>query len=80
MVFTKWLVRRHPRLRIARHLFRILHYLECRYNFVTVGHCFRTYHNLTADFGTRVEKEVAEARMRELQLDPLDGSAEWAHL
>eukprot|EP00974_Lingulodinium_polyedra_P001968 186028-Lingulodinium_polyedra.AAC.1 len=45
MVFTQWLVKRHPRPRIARHLFRILHYLECRFNFVTVGHYFRTYHN-----------------------------------
>ena len=40
MVFTQWLRRRHPRPRMAKHLFRILHYLECKYDFVVLGHYF----------------------------------------
>ena len=80
MVFTNWLKKRHPRPRLVRHLFRILHYLESKYKFTTVGHFFRTYHNVTADFGSRASKDEVDTRMRELGLQEVDATAVWADL
>ncbi|CAK0902505.1 unnamed protein product, partial [Prorocentrum cordatum] len=80
MAFTNWLKKRHPRPRLVRHLFRILHYLECKYNFMTIGHFFRTYHNVTADFGSRASQEEVKRRMDELGLSSDDAAHEWADL
>ena len=40
-----WILHRHARNRMARHLLRLLRYLEIRFHFVTTAAFVRTYHN-----------------------------------
>eukprot|EP00959_Pyramimonas_sp_CCMP1952_P161358 3374355-Pyramimonas_sp.AAC.1 len=47
---------------------------------MTIGHFFRTYHNVTADFGSRASQEEVKRRMDELGLSSVDAAHEWADL
>ena len=55
-----WLGARHARNRMARHLLRLLRYLEARGHFVVVSAYVRTYRNQLQDFLSREIQEVVD--------------------
>ena len=76
MNVRSWLASRKARTPMARHLLRILGMLEARYRFRTLAFYIRTYHNVTADWVSRVSKGVVEGDLKNkgwTKVDPVEG-------
>ena len=62
-VVRSWIERRQSGSRAGRLLVRVLNMCEMRYRFQLVAGWWRTYHNVTADYITRCDREDFEAHL-----------------
>ena len=61
----RWIEARRPKNRLARHLVRLLNYVEAKYHcWVLAAPYIRTYSNEMADMITRAEEGEVHRRMR----------------
>ena len=68
-----WLERRGPRNRFARHVVRVLAFLEVEGGFRLLPAYVRTYHNGALDFISRATREAVRDFAKELDLTEVDG-------
>ena len=72
-----WLGARHARNRMARHLLRLLRYLEVRGHFVVVNAYATTYLNQLQDFLSRETQEVVDTEMHRLGYLRAESAGPW---
>eukprot|EP00972_Heterocapsa_arctica_P077603 11445076-Heterocapsa_arctica.AAC.1 len=65
---------------MARHLLRLLRYLEVRGHFCTDSAYVRTYHNLLNDFLSRETKGEVDLEMTKRGYTRLEASTAWAEI
>jgi hypothetical protein len=73
----RWLQKRSAKNRLARHLLRLLRYLEVRGGFVVVSAYIRTYHNLLCDFGSREDEALVVKDFASRGLSRVDLKEAW---
>ena len=75
-----WTRRRTARNRMARHLLRILRYIELKGKFVILATWLRTYHNATLDWISRDEQQVVQLLMQGEGFVEVSVAQTWAEI
>ena len=65
---------------MARHLLRLLRYLEVTGHFVVVSAYVRTYHNQLQDFLSRETQEVVDTEMHRLGYVRAESAGPWEEI
>jgi len=77
-VVLGWLRSRAPRNRNARHILRVMAFLELRWGFRVIGGYVRTYHNTWPDFFSRCTREEFRAAVQQRGWNEVDLVEPWA--